>query len=569
GAMLGRGWSPRGGEAAIDGNAPVIRMAFDSAMGIQYAGLVDISNDGSTLAYTGPDGVRIVELDGPIQRTLPGTEEAEFVVFSHDGSELAVFDNRSLYRVPVAGGPPIPLLERPVSLPVEWAPDGTLYFLGLDALYRLPPEGEPERIADVGLLEASTVTELPGGRWLLYSRRGSEVSDPGELRILDLETLESRTLLPGGFSPRYAATGHVVYARNDQSVLAVEFDAEAGEVVGRPFAVLDSLAVASPGLAPMALSETGSFFYVRGPRIGERWHQARFARVSEDGAFDVLPIPEAELGAPHLSPDGEHLAFTRGREIVVHDLRTGGETKLPARLVGDLSWSADGERIAYQGLGGEGGGSFFGIWRWREGATAREVDVDRAGFFSELDFTPDGRLIGHLDGASSQPDILVADTAGAITPYLNATWSERHPRISPDGEWVAYDSDESGAYEVYLRAYPTPGERYDISAGPGRLPLWTPEGDLYFTRGDSLWLAEVSLDPEPTVRSRRPVLSREQPAGRINLVSVTAGPGGEIIALFFPRDDEEADADEEPEQPRVAWIVANWFSELLEHADGN
>ncbi|MGD2069949.1 MAG: protein kinase [Gemmatimonadota bacterium] len=569
GAALG--WGMRRGDPAFDRDAPVIRMAFDSAMGVQNAGYVDISNGGSTLAYTGPGGIHIVELDGPRQRILPGTEDAAGVVFSPDGSELVVFMDPGLYRVPVGGGPPILLLERPLSVPGEWAPDGTLYFAGLDGLYRLPPEGEPERIVEEGFPETVRMTEVPGGRWLLYSRRAAGGSDPGELRILDLESLESRTLLPGGFDPHYATTGHVVYMRNDQSVLAAGFDAEAGEVVGRPFAVLDSLALTGFGIGPLALSRTGSLFYVRGPRLGSG-HDGRFARVSSEGVLDVLPIPEADLGLPALSPGGERLAFTRGSDVVVYDLGTGAETTLPAGITAGVTWSDDGERIVYTGFGGgRGAGVHIGIWRWRDGPTAREVPIDRPGIFFTTDFTPDGRVIGFLSASgntSTQSDILIADTAGTLTPYLNASWSESSPRISPDGDWVAYTSDESGTREVYVRAYPTPGERYDVSAGPGSSPFWARDGNLYFARGDSLWLAELTLSPEPTVRSRRPVLGREQAEGQLNVYNVTAGPDGDLIAEITPAENEEADADAGPEQPRVAWIVANWFTELLERAGG-
>ena len=169
----------------------------------------------------------------------------------------------------------------------------------------------------------------------------------------------------------------------------------------------------------------------------------------------------------------------------------------------------------------------------------------------------------------TQSDIFVVDTAGTVTPWLNAPrWSERRPTVSPDGNWVAYESNESGAYQVYLRGYPTPGDPYDISAGPGSNPLWTADGDLHFVRGDSLWLAELSLDPEPTVRSRRPVLSRDQPEGRLILQDMTAGPGGELIARLVLPEEDSTEVESEPRQPRVAWIVANWFTELMERADG-
>jgi len=572
GAAMGRGWTLTSAVPAAD--APVIRMPFDTTFQLEDAVALEISDDGSTLVYQVSNGVYIMELDGPTERLLPGTEGVNSVVFSPDGTEVVFGTSDGLYRTSVEGGPTIMMLERDDQpFPLDWLDDGSLIFASFDGTFLLPPDGEPASLLSSGLFLDFFGRAVPGGRWMLYSRRPlGATEDEGEVRLLDLETLESRTLLQGGFNPRYVTTGHIAFVRNDQSVLAVAFDREAGEITGRPFTVLDSLAVEEDiGFAPLAISTNGTLAYVTGPSNARTAGQTRIASLTPDGELGVLPIPPGRLSFSEVSPNGEHLAFARATELVVYEFSTGREVRLEMGFGGLPQWSRDGEAISFIRIGGGGGAPFStAVWRWREGPSSIQIESPDLPVFISTDWTPDGRMIGQGGDQVDDEDIYIVDLDGTATEYLTATWGETQPTLSPGGRWVAYVSDESGTDEIYVRSLDQPDRRYDISAGPGNNPGWSPAGDLYFSRGDSLWIAELSLDPTPTVLDRRPLLGTEYPEGRVALFNRGIHPDGRIFVELDPLEEQEGDADEEePEGPRVAWIVTNWFTELLERQGGN
>lgn len=167
-------------------------------------------------------------------------------------------------------------------------------------------------------------------------------------------------------------------------------------------------------------------------------------------------------------------------------------------------------------------------------------------------------------------DLGIFDPAeGSLTPYLEATWEENGGKISPNGQWVVYLSNESGTKELYLRSFPDPGARVTISGGEGgtsdRNPRWSPDGSaVYYLAGESLWVAELDFAAVPSVTDRREVFGPDLDDGRLDWSEFDIHPDGRFMVRRAPPEAEDEDVEEaaEPRAPR-AYLITNWFADVV------
>ena len=540
------GWLRPSGQEA--GGATVARVSIDLPVGHSLASHalsypLALSPDGTGLAYVADLGTQrqlyLRSLDAAEPRPLTGTQGANQPFFSPDSRWVGFFSEGRLLKVSVAGGAPILITPAPGRpLGASWGEGVILYSLEGGGLFRVSPDGgEPVRVAPA---EAGGLWPylLPGGRHAL-------VTVDGEIALLTLESGELRLLLPGS-QARYLPTGHLLYAPDPgrEVLQLVPFDLRRLTVTGSPVSAVANVFRGEAGSAlSFAVSRTGTLVYVAGGfNRSLAWR---------DPAGRERPIPAQPMGyrTPRLSPDARYLAVTvdpRPSEIWVLDLeRPGSNLRFPhpSHSLGP-AWSPDGERLAFS--------RDDVVWmRWREGREARTV-AERPLPQWGAAWAPDGRLLAMEPNPETRGDLVILDPRDGSSDYfLRTPAEEKAPAVSPDGRWLAFASDVTGAFEVYVVSYPVPGERYRVSTGGGNDPAWRAGGRvLTYRGGNSLMEVDVSTSPGFRVLGEPREIFTD-PTESLRLFGWDIASDGRFVIV---RGD--------PTTGRQFRVVLNWFTEL-------
>src|SRR5690606_17139368 len=369
-----------------------------------------------------------------------------------------------------------------------------------------------------------------------------------------------RTLIRGGGRGTYVRTGHLLYAAGE-SLYAVAFDVERLELRGEPIPVVTPIAPAQ-----FDVSNDGTLVY-----LARTTSRRSLVWVDRDGREEPLDAPLGYYLYPRLSPDGTRVALDvpdpSGRNVWIWDL----ERKTFERFTRDpagqelVAWSPDGRRLIF-------GSNRFGVSNLFEqaadgsGEPQRLLESDQ--LHQPMSFAPDGRLIfsAYVPERGRDVHALSLDGSGRVEPILHGSANDLWAEVSPDGRWIAYDSDESGQMEVYVRPYPGAygGGRWQISSGGGRQPLWSRDGRELFYRdyAGAMMAAVVTLSPE---FSPRPAV--ELCAAPGHLGSGAQG-GGRAYDLSLDGTRflmiKQSSPDDGAAQPLV--VVFNWFEELERRA---
>ena len=338
---------------------------------------------------------------------------------------------------------------------------------------------------------------LPDGRTLLFTNVHGWNWDLAEILVLP-NGGSPRILLKGGASPRYASVGYLIYMRNG-ALLAAPFDASHLEVTGPGVPLLDGVMQAvdvphgdySSGIGQFAVSRSGTLVYAGGgiypPLTGS------MVRLDRSGAAIDLHFKDAAFGS-RLSPDGRRLVATKlvtnsRFNVELYDLERG--TSTPLTSDGDSSWpiwSVDGQRVLFT-IGcprcETAAGSRIDSLT-ADGRGAREIVFDKEGDeVTAASWSRDGRWLAILVNMPiTEVQILVRPMSEKGEPRVFLEPRSRFrifdPEFSPDGKWIAYTSTETGAREVYVQAFPGPGEKHRISTNGGENPAWAPSGRELF-----------------------------------------------------------------------------------------
>jgi len=453
-----------------------------------------LSPDGTTLVYTGRDSssqrrlyFRSMSRLDPV--AIPGSESGGLPIFSADGRWVAFVGNSGFLKVPVAGGPPEPMCRPGGYVNGTWLESNALVFAsGADpALRQCSATGEASTLVAGDSAETFNFPHgLPGDRGVLFTiRRGST----DRLVVLDLRTNVVKPLGISGTDARYVETGDLVYANPDGMLRAVRFDLEALEPVGEPTIVEEGIRVLPTGKAMIALSRTG-VLVAAGSGASERTLQL----VDRQGRAKPLHTRRGDFLDPRLSPDGRRIAVALGPDIWILERAVGALT----RLSFDSSairpvWTHDGSQVGYvRQIGAQ-----VDLRRINaDGSAPAESLLAMSGLSPwEVLFPPDGRsMIVRSVGGPGNRELwrMPLDAAGEPVRLLQTPADEVAPALSPDGRWLAYASNESGRYEIYVRPYPGMGARYVVSIEGGTEPAWSPRGgELFYRSGAALIAAEV------------------------------------------------------------------------------
>ncbi len=456
-----------------------------------------LSPDGTRLAYVstaaGARNLYLRNLDQLESTMISGSQDAYSAFFSPDGEWLAFFTPNSLKKVSVFGGTPLTIAEASLNRGGSWAADGTIAYAPSPAsgLMQIPDTGgEPRPLTELDT-EAGEVTHrwpqvLPGGRAVLFTVHSSGAGfDDARIEVLDLEKNERKVLHHGASFGRYVPTGHVVYVR-EGTLYALPFDLERLEVTGSPSPLLEDLtAHPNHGSAEFSFSDTGALVYSRGSSTSA---QRSLVWVDRSGASSAISADLNSYGTPSLSPDGTRLAVVVGQgdeaDIWVHELERGVATRLTFTDKGEWNpiWTPDGASIAF-GSARESAGSIYLKPADGSGEAVRLTESESPQ--APISWSPDGEVLVYSELGGSQGWNIYTLEPGAgeePQPFVQTDFDEWGGWFSPDGRWVAYISMESGSPEIYVRPFPGPGGKWQVSKGGGLGPRWSRDGTEIFYR---------------------------------------------------------------------------------------
>ena len=450
---------------------------------------VALSRDGRKLAFLAarPGGLTQIylrHLDRLDAEPVPGTEGAFNPEFSPDGNRIAFVGGspRAIKVVSLGGGTPAVLTDSLVDLGgISWGSDGYIYYDGHfegDGLARIRETGgKPEiatRPADATESWHSQPSVLPNGRGVLFSIARGRGASPFDVGLLDTRSGTHRVLLRG-VQARYSQSGHLLYVAESGSLMAIRFDPEKLTTSGEAVAVVDGLSLRTLGRSDVEISDGGTLLYAAGASIGrdrELMWASRNGTLSQVDSAWRRPL----RGLPALSPDGRFVAqaVENGSrfELWVKELDRGPASKLVDAGV-TPAWSPDGKQIAYFATGGV----FVGP---ADGSVLPQLRYPNPNTFVNLEFSPEGKWIVGTEAG----DIIAIRTSGDSTPVrlVSGPALERRSTISPNGNWLAYESDEGGRSQIYVRPFPeTQRSRRQVSVEGGSFPRWSRDGrELFF-----------------------------------------------------------------------------------------
>ena len=556
--------------------ADITRLTIDVPRPLDIAPLQNdlvISPDGRFVVYSGvmPDSnftqlyVRAVDrLDAS---PLSGTQSAESPFVSPDGQWIGFWVGGELRKISALGGPVVTLTPVPfVMRGANWVHDDKIIFgAGAGGLFVVSSEGgEPERLTSPPGGEAhGWPSVVPNGESILFARSPDRlVASRAELAALSLDTGEVKTLGLTGTSPRYVRTGHLVFATADGSVLAVPFDPDRLEVTGSAVPLVDGVVVKYSGAANFALSDAGRLVYVEGSGSGSA--SRRLVWVSRDGRETPIDVSSGAYLTPDLSPDGTRVAVDRsdadGADIWILDLSRGTETKLTADAFVEANplWTPNGSRVVYGSSGASEGGIFSKSADGTGEATRLMSVAAGTAAVGPTAWSADGATLAFwVVNSSTDIGLVSVDGDGTPTPLFAGESMEQVPAISPDGMWIAYESDESGQEEIYVQRFPELGQRVTISPAGGRQPVWSGDGRELFYRAPDGMMA-VAIETAPTFEAGQPTLLFEDDYFFfLSRRTYDVAPDGERFLMVTTDDASSGD-----ERDFRMIVVENWFEEL-------
>ena len=397
----------------------------------------------------------------------------------------------------------------------------------------------------------------------------------GQLAVLNLATDEVTRLGLAGVSPHYVSTGHLVYASEDGSVRAVPFDANSLEVTGNPVPLIENVDVSQSGSAEFSISDNGRLVYAVG--TGGPGSERSLVWVDRDGREEAIAAEPRNYRGLRVAPDGERAAVVvldgdGNEDVLIYDL----VRDIPTRLTFDAAsdsfpvWSPDGERVVFASQRGGGVRSLFSKAADGTGEVQRLTTVETDQISSSWSSDGTAMVVVERDPQNGLFDIafLAMDDERASETLIETEFQDRFPEISPDGQWIAYESNESSQNEIYVRPFPNVDTgRWQVSRGGGRKPMWAPDGrELFYRRPDDSAMMVAPIETEPTFSPGNPEVLFEArsfpvPGGprRFDIA-----PDGQRFLMI-----KEGGTTSEDAAPSQITVVLNWHQELLERVPVN
>jgi serine/threonine-protein kinase len=541
-----------------------------------------MSNDGRFIVYsaTEEDPVSQAKSRLFLRRTdqadaklISGTEGGISPFLSPDDRWVGFWADGKLMKVSIDGGVPVILCDSTMHFGASWGRDNNIVFSPYNSvgLYRVSAAGgksEPLTKPDKAQEEFSHRLPhcLPDGKSVLFTITRDYFDLRPRVALLDLETRKWRVLIEDAADARYAPSGHLVFLRQG-TLMAVPFDLGRLEITGQPVPTITNIMQAlnythdyhNTDAGQFSISDSGWLVYASGGIVPD-W-QNTLVWVDQKGNAQPVASFKAPFFAPRLSPDGQRIAYdSRGREWQewIYDLNRG----TASRLTGEgracwANWTPDGKRVVFAWWR-SGQPNLY--WQAADGSQPMERLTTSDYWQAPGSLSPDGAIVPFRE--EPEPPVghirLLDLRSRRATPFLNSTADEYYPEVSPDGRWLAYVSDESGRWEVYVRPFARAEGKWLISSDGGREPLWARNGKQLFYRSRDVrqvWVVDIRTDGGFSPSKPRLVFEK---------------PGYEKAAPFrgwdISHDGQRflmvKEEEMKPQPVTEMILVQNWFEEL-------
>jgi serine/threonine-protein kinase len=554
--------------------------------------LVALSPDGTHLAYVANGRLYLRAMDQLEAVAIRGTEgtaeptsAGRNPFFSPDGRWIGFWHAGQLKKVSIAGGVPVPLCVAQPPFGASWTTNNTIFYgQGLEGIWRVSGDGgTPENVIkmDSGQI-AHGPQVLPDGRTILFTLLNQYNRDAAQIVVQSLDTGIRRVVVENGMEARYVSTGHLVYALGN-TLVGVPFNATTLAVTGQPVELVEAVArardtafgspAAAGGAVHFALSADGALAYVPMDALaGVTQPRHTLVWVDRAGRETPLAAPVRSYIYPRLSPDGTRVALDiRDLENDIWIWNLARETLMRLTFGPALEfyaiWTPDAASVIF---------SSGALGRTSESRSIYRQAADGTGTAEQLlprpalplAVTPDGRSLifgqAQQQTVNAAGDVMLTPLQGEHRqqPLVQTPYDELNAEPSPDGRWLAYESNESGRYEVYVRPFPNVmAGRWQVSTNGGTRPLWARNGEeLFYESAGALMRVPVTLGSTfapgtPTKLFDAPYFFGPTVVGRGRTYDVSAD-GRRFLMI------KEANAADAPAPAARLVLVQHWFDEL-------
>jgi serine/threonine protein kinase/Tol biopolymer transport system component len=532
---------------------PNISFAQQSS-GLTAGGHIAVSPDGRRVAFVGADSagktqLYVRSLSSMIPLPLPGTEGAFYPFWSPNSRFIAFFTQGKLKKVDASGGPPLTVCDVREARGGSWGSSDVIIFTPgfSDPLFQVPAAGGvPTQLTTLDSSRQEATHRfpwfLPDGKHFLYFVRIGNGTDNDNVRIGSIDGTMNKELLKAHSNAVYA-NGYVLFVR-DQTLVAQPFDAGSLTLTGNAVPIAEQLRFSlNYNQGSFSVSQQGELVFEGG--LGPAVNQLAYFDRSGTNLTIIKETESVFEGA--FSPDAKRIAYSttdpqsRNEDIWVYNITRNVTTRLTFDPNDDTDpvWSPDGEKIA------------FSTTRIRPAAVFLK-NADGTGNETQLFTHPEGLYptSWSMDGkfitctTYANRDILMYHATGDTTPitFVKTQFPEDEARFSPDGKWVSYTSTESGRREIYVRPFPGPGGKWQISTDGSRFrSFWRGDGKeiYYLSREGNIMAAEVGTNGGTFFVGAVKPLFDAQSKGGGDLLSVS--PDGQKFLFVYNPVESKAD----------------------------
>jgi eukaryotic-like serine/threonine-protein kinase len=479
------------------------KMAFSALFPFPVRDMT-VAPDGHTVAVaTHQDGAKkgliwLYDIGSEHATSLPGTEGASFPFWSPEGKSIGFFADGKLKRIDLAGGAVQVLANAPAGRGGTWNKDGVILYTPTGRLrseiWRVPASGGTPVLFlgyETGLGGGSQrwPTFLPDGKHFLFlSATVAQKNENDGVYVGNLDSKDFHLVVKTSANVAYAAPGYLLYMR-DRAILAQRFDLKTFQVTGEPMAV-----ATDPQFLPRILHATFSAVDAKALLLQKggnvmtsqlTWFDRSGKELGAIGEPAVYANPQIAMGGKAVAVDMTDTA-NLNTEVWTYDAQQGGAKRLTFDGILDAMpvWSPDGTRVVFT----SSRGSAFNLYmKEASGAQEEKAVCESEGDKYPTSWSRDGKYILYLEG----PDLKYLTTPEMkSTMFVKAAATLKGAEFSPDGKWVAYASNESGRWEVYVTSFPEAKGKWQVSNGGGDEPRWRADGkELFYLAADAKLMA--------------------------------------------------------------------------------